>query len=103
MFTNEYDCFLIDDGPEYDMFEFDDFCTAVEGLIASATKFDSTSASLELKALPDYLKYSFFGTQQIFTSYYLLLTYTRTKRKIDCLTQGKVRCHRLDFRGYQGY
>jgi len=51
MFPAEYEAFLMDDEPEYDVFQFDDLCSASECVISSA--------SLELKPFPDSLKYSF--------------------------------------------
>ena len=59
MFAAEYELFLIDDEPEYDVFQSDDLCSASECVISSASEYDSPSSSLDLKSLPDSLKYSF--------------------------------------------
>ena len=60
----EYESFLMDDGPKYNEFEFDDF--DADCLIAFTSRFayesDSPPAFLELKPLLDCLKYLFFGT-----------------------------------------
>ena len=49
MFAIEYDSFLIDDKPQYDVFKLDDFCSAVECLITFAFEFDSPPSSFELR------------------------------------------------------
>jgi len=58
MFAAEYESFLIDDEPKYDVFQFDDLCSASECVISSASEPDSTSMSLDLKPLTNSLKYS---------------------------------------------
>ena len=55
MCAAQYDLFLIDDEPEYDVFEFDDLCFTFESLIAAAFKSDSPPASLEMKPLSESL------------------------------------------------
>ena len=68
MFTTEYETFLIDDEPKYGAFEFNDLCSGADCLLANAT--DSTTesislpAALELKPLPDFLKYLFLGPDE---------------------------------------
>ena len=66
MFATEYESFLIDDEPDYDVFQFDDLCSASECVISSTPEPDSPSASLDLKPLPDSLKYSFLGPDNSF-------------------------------------
>ena len=63
IFVIEYKSFLVDDESEYDVFEFDDLCSANDRLLASASTFEAASkstfppASLKLKPLLDSLKY----------------------------------------------
>ena len=62
MFATEYESFLIDDELEYDVFEFYDLCSAADCLLVSV--FESTHEfvsplALELKPLPNSLKYVF--------------------------------------------
>jgi len=66
MFAAEYESFLIDDEPEYDVFQFDDLCSASECAISSTFEHNSPSASLDLNPLPDSLKYSFLGPDDSF-------------------------------------
>ena len=61
MFVAEYESFLIDDEPEYDVFQFDDLCSTSECAIFSTSEHDSPFVSLDLKLLPDSLKYSFWN------------------------------------------
>ena len=64
MFIAEYESFLIDDELEYNVFEFDDLCSAVVCLLIAISEFDRKSISLptlELKPLPDSLKYVFLS------------------------------------------
>jgi len=62
LFATEYESFLINDEPEYDVFEFDDLCSTADCLLtavsASAIEYISPVA-LELKPLPNCLKYAF--------------------------------------------
>ena len=37
VFATDYESVLIDDEPEYDVFEFDDLCSACDHLLASAS------------------------------------------------------------------
>ena len=64
IFAIEYESFLIDDESKYDMFEFDDLCSAVACLIASTSEFDSPLASLKIKPLPNSRKHSFLGSNE---------------------------------------
>ena len=64
MFTIKYESFSIDDEFKYDVFEFDDLCYAVDCLIAFASESNSPPASLQLKHLPDSIKYSFLGPDE---------------------------------------
>ena len=56
------------DEPEYDVFEFDDLCSAADYLLTSfsesAPKSVSPHVSVELKPLPDSLKYSFLALNE---------------------------------------
>ena len=72
MFAAEYESFLIYDEAEYDVFQFDDLCSASECAISSASEPDSPSISLDLKPLPDSLKYSFLGPDNFFTCHYCI-------------------------------
>jgi len=60
MFAVKYESFVIDDEPNYGVFEFDDLCVTANCMIASppesASKSNSPPSSLELKPLPDSLK-----------------------------------------------
>jgi len=56
--------FFIDNEPKYDIFQFDDLCSDFACLIASAFEFESPHTSLELKPLPDGLKYAFLGPDE---------------------------------------
>ena len=64
MFATEYESFLIDDEPKYNVFELDDLCSSTNCLIGFASKSDSPLTSLELKPLPNSLKYSFLGLDE---------------------------------------
>ena len=62
--VTENESFLINDNPEYDMFEFDDLCSDVDCLLTAMTEYVDESVVpnvLELKPLPDSLKYAFWG------------------------------------------
>ena len=61
MFAAKYEYFLTDDESEYDMFEFNDLCSAAECLTASTFESNFSPASLELKPLFDSLIF-IFGT-----------------------------------------
>ena len=65
--ATEYESFLIDDEPEYDVFEFDGLCSVADCLLIAM--FESIAESvfpivLELKPLPDSLKYVFLGPNE---------------------------------------
>jgi len=80
--------FLLDDEPEYDVFEFNDLCSATNCLLASTFISESVSrpASLELKPFPDSLKYSFLGVDE---SLHVIITSDLDwdqEKKIDCIT-----------------
>jgi len=61
MFAAKYESFFIDDEPEYGVFQFDDLCSSSKCVISSVLESDSLYAFLDLKPLPDSLKYSFLG------------------------------------------
>ena len=64
--TAEYEPFLIDKEPEYDVFKFDDLCFFTDCLLASTATSKSVPplASLELKPLLNSLNYSFLGPSE---------------------------------------
>jgi len=64
MFTTEYESFFIDHEPEYDICQFDNLCFDSACLIASACQFESPHTFVELKPLPDSLKYAFLGPDE---------------------------------------
>ena len=64
MCVADYEYFLINDEPEYNVFEFDDLCSISKSLLASTTEFDCPTASLNLKLLPIFLKYLFLGPDE---------------------------------------
>jgi len=67
MFATEYEFFLVNDELEYDVFEFDDLCSTADCLltVVSESMHESASAlALELKPLPDSLKYAFLGSDE---------------------------------------
>jgi len=64
MFIAEYELFFINDKLESDVFQFDELCSIFECVISStfeSLKSDSPFASLDLKSLPNSLKYSCLG------------------------------------------
>ena len=65
--ATEYESFLIDDEPEYDVFEFDDLCSTANCLLTAVYESAAESISpvaVELKPLPDSLKYAFLGSYE---------------------------------------
>jgi len=75
MFAAERKPFLIDDEPKYDVFKFDDLCSATNYLLAPISQSAHKSISLpalELKPLPDSLKYAFLGPMDPYLSLLLL-------------------------------
>jgi len=48
MFVAEYESFLVDDEPEYKVFEFDDLCSTADSLLVSVLKSAHESISLLL-------------------------------------------------------
>jgi len=67
VFANEYESFLINDELEYDLFEFDDLCSTADCLLTAVSESTAESISpvtLELKPLPDSLKYAFLGPDE---------------------------------------
>jgi len=69
MFAVEYEPFLVNDEPGYDDFEFDDLCSTADCLLTAASESGPESVSppaLELKPLPDSLKYAFLGLHESF-------------------------------------
>ena len=67
VFATKYESFLIDNKPEYDVFEFNNLCSTADCLLAvvseSAIEFVSP-VMLELKFLPYSLKYAFLGADE---------------------------------------
>jgi len=59
-FAVEYNSFLMDNEPEHDMFDFNDACS-VDFIIEVAFSYDTYVVSLDLKSLPNSLKYAFLG------------------------------------------
>jgi len=62
VFAAEYESFLVNDEPEYDIFEFDVLCSTADGLLTTASKSTVESIpphALELKSLSNSLKYAF--------------------------------------------
>ena len=61
MFAAKYESFLMNDEPEYDVLELDDLCSSPDYLLATIAEFASNpispSTALELKPLPNSLKY----------------------------------------------
>jgi len=67
VFATEYESFLINDEPAYDVFEFDDLCSTTDYLLTAVSEFATKSVfpvTLELKPLPDSLKYAFLGLDE---------------------------------------
>jgi len=67
MFAAEYESFLVDDEPKYDVFEFDDLCSTANCLLTDVSKSMHESISppaLELKPLPNSFKYAFLGPDE---------------------------------------
>jgi len=67
MFATEYKSFLMDDKPEYNVFELDDLCSAGDCLLTIVSKSTPEFVSplaLKLKPLPDSLKYAFLGPDE---------------------------------------
>jgi len=67
VFTVEYQSFLIIDEPEYDVFEFDDLYSVADYLLTTVSESVQESISplaLELKHVPDSLKYLFLGPDE---------------------------------------
>jgi len=52
----EYESFLVDDEPVYDVFDFNDACP-MDFITKVASACDTSAAPLDLKPLPDSLKY----------------------------------------------
>ena len=66
MFAAKYESFLIDDEPEYNVFQFDEMCSSYECVISSISKSDFPPTSLELKPLLDSLNYSFWDAMILY-------------------------------------
>ena len=67
VFATKSESFLIDDEPEYHVFEFDDLCSITDCLLIAVSKSAAESVSpvaLELKPLPDSLNYVFLGLDE---------------------------------------
>ena len=69
VFAVEYESFLVNNEPKYDAFEFDDLYSIADCLLTAASESASETVSppaLELKPLPDSLKYAFLGPNESF-------------------------------------
>ena len=67
MFAAEYESFLVNDEPEYDVFEFDDWYSTADCLLTAVSESMNESVSppaRELKPLLDSLKYAFVGPDE---------------------------------------
>ena len=67
MLAIEYESFLVDDEPQYDTFEFDDLCSTADCLLTAMSESVAESifpVVVELKTLPDSLKYAFLGPNE---------------------------------------
>ena len=67
VFATEYESFLIDDEHEYDVFDIDDLRSTADCLLTDVSESATESVSpvaLELKHLPDSLKYGFLGPDE---------------------------------------
>jgi len=53
----------MDDEPEYDVFDFNDACS-VDFIAKFSFTCDTSAAPLDLKTLPDSLKYAFLGRDE---------------------------------------
>ena len=85
------------------MFQFDDLCSASQYVISSSSETDSPPISLELKHLPDSLKYSFWGTHDSLLAIIASdLGQDQEEKLINLLRENKEVIG-LDLRGYQGY
>jgi len=67
MFAIEYESFLVNDEPEYDVFEFDDLCSTADCLLTAVSESIYESVflpALEWKRFLDSLKYAFLGPDE---------------------------------------
>jgi len=67
IFATEYESFLVDDEPEYDMSKFDDLYSTADCLLTTVSEFAPESISplaFKLKPLPNSLKYTFLGPDE---------------------------------------
>ena len=51
-FVVKYECLLVDDEPEYDVFDFNDACS-MDFITKFSFACDTSAVSLDLKRLPD--------------------------------------------------
>jgi len=58
-FAIEHESFLVDDDPEYDVFDFNDPCS-MDFITKVVSTCDTFAAPLDIKPLPASLKYVFF-------------------------------------------
>ena len=61
-FTIEYDSFFMDDEPQYDAFDCD--MRSVDFIIDVVSVCNTSTASLDLKSLPNILNYAFSGPDE---------------------------------------
>jgi len=67
IFAAAYKSFLVNNEPEYDVFEFDDVCSTADCLltgVAESTHESVSPPALELKSVSDSLKYAFLGPDE---------------------------------------
>ena len=62
-FAIEYKSFFMDNKLEYDVFDFDDACSTYF-IVEVAFSCETSTISLDLKPLPDSLKYAFLGLDE---------------------------------------
>ena len=88
-FTTEHESFLMDDEPEYDVFDFDDACS-IDLITEVVSACDTFVVSLDLKLLPDSLKYAFLRHDEslpmIIASY---LNLDQDKKLLNVLRENK--------------
>jgi len=59
-FAVEYESFLVDDEPKYDVFDFND-AHSVDFIPKVASTYDTFAAPLDLKPFPNSIKYALLG------------------------------------------
>ena len=85
MFAAEYESLLMDNKFEYDVFEFDDLCSATDCPLASVSEYAYEFVSppiLKLKPLPDSFMYAFLGPSE---SLPMIVAFNRDRDQEDKL------------------